>query len=366
VQPLLLALWFVLVFAGVTAVMLYFTRRSAPAPDPVPVPAPQAAPPLPPPDPDDEDEPGKEEITMISFRPMVLDGPALQESPEPARPAAPRAAEDYVQLITRDAEAAIEQPTAPAPLLLLSAVAQTHRGRKRKVNEDSFVVQEDRHLFVVADGMGGHTGGKIASHQAVDTIAASFDTGDFGDLVAGLPRDGAELAASIQSANQAVWEQACKDTSLKGMGTTVVAVRFAPAKARLYIGHVGDSRCYRLRDGVFEMLTSDHTLAAMGVRGQAGEMLTRAVGVTAAVKIDLILAAPRPGDVFLLCSDGLTKMVSETEIAGILANTLDPEIAVHALIEQANHNGGKDNITAIVIQVHDVYSFEVTPRVVGA
>jgi serine/threonine protein phosphatase PrpC len=364
VEPLLLVskvLWFVLVFGGVLGVLLHFTRRPAaqPAPNPAPAPAPAA-------DPDDEDGPGKDEITMISFRPMVLEGPPLDESPEPAPPPTPRAESDYVELIMRDAEAAVEQPTSPSPMLLLSAVAQTHRGRRRKVNEDSFVVQEDRHLFVVADGMGGHSGGKVASHQAVDTIAVSFDTGDFGDLVAGLSRDGAELAASIQSANQAIWEQAAREPALKGMGTTVVAVRFAPNKGRLYIGHVGDSRCYRLRNGIFEMLTSDHTLASLGVRGQAGEMLTRAVGVVPQVRIDLILAVPRPGDVFLLCSDGLTKMVSEPEISGILANTIDPELAVHALIEQANANGGKDNITAIVIQVHDVYSFAVTPRVVGA
>jgi serine/threonine protein phosphatase PrpC len=302
---------------------------------------------------EDRSESDEDDVTMVSFHPMVI-GPKAALTPEPPLPT-PRASPSSkgVRLIARDPEAAAEGTGAGSPLMLLSAVAQTHRGRKRQANEDSFLVAEAHQLFLVADGMGGYAGGEIASREAAETISAMFSSGGFGELPQGVPREGAELVSAIQAANQAILRKAQEDPKLKGMGTTVVSMRFSPKKRRLCIGHVGDSRCYRLRDGIFEMLTSDHTLAAHGVRGTAGGMLTRAVGIDPVLTVDLILAQPQPGDMFLLCSDGLTKMVAEEEISALLASSSDPAASVQALIQRANENGGKDNVTAIVIHVHD-------------
>jgi protein phosphatase len=299
-----------------------------------------------------------DEMTLITFKPMVLDTPApMPRVVAPSRtpePAPPRPASQLVQVIVRDPRAQDGEPSVESPIILLSTVAQTHRGRRRKANEDSFVVLEDHQLFVVADGMGGYAGGEIASHLAVETIACMFEEGDFGPLDEELPQDGAQLAAAIQRANRAIWEHSLSDATLKGMGTTVVAVRFSPMKERVYIGHVGDSRCYRFREGNLEMLTSDHNLAALGVGGAHANALTRAVGVGPTVKIDIILVEPLPGDAFLLCSDGLTKMVPESTIRDVLAAAISAEVAVQALINQANANGGRDNITAVVVQLQDL------------
>jgi serine/threonine protein phosphatase PrpC len=312
-------------------------------------------------DPDGDDE----DITMVTFDPMLVAAkaeakPAPTPEPVPApapEPARAPSSKPAVRLITRDPQAAGDVSHSNSPLILLSAVAQTHRGRKRKANEDSFVVADTHHLFVVADGMGGYAGGAIASHEAADTIASMFSSGQFGPLEPDVPREGAELVSAIHAANHAILARAHADPKLKGMGTTVVSMRFSPEKMRLCIGHVGDSRAYRLRDGKLEMLTSDHTLAAHGVRGSAGGMLTRAVGIDSALTVDLILERPKPSDVFLLCSDGLTKMVAEEEIGALLVSSPDPATTVQALIQRANENGGKDNITAIVIHVHDAVTF---------
>ena len=257
--------------------------------------------------------------------------------------------------IVYDEDAAIDEPTRISALILVSAAAQTDQGRKRRRNEDSFVVLEDHHLFVVADGMGGHAGGDVASKMAVETIAEAFRKNTFtGEAwYPDVPRRGAELAVAIQGANKAIYEHARTNAAYKGMGTTVVSARFSPHKQRVYFGHVGDSRCYRLRAGKLTQVTTDHTMGAQGVTGPLASHLNRAVGVNPAVKVDLIIARPRAEDVYLLCTDGLSKMVPDDQIQAIMNEEPDLEKAVHNLVERANARGGRDNITVILMQIKD-------------
>src|SRR5262249_14205671 len=143
--------------------------------------------------------------------------------------------------------------------------------------------------YVVADGMGGHAGGDVASKMAVEAIGDAFKKSAFvGDPYPNVPRRGGELAMAIQMANKAIFEFARTNQAYQGMGTTVVSTRFSPNKQRLYVGHVGDSRCYRLRGKVLQQITTDHTMGAQGVTGPLASHLNRAVGVAPGVKIDLI------------------------------------------------------------------------------
>jgi protein phosphatase len=136
------------------------------------------------------------------------------------------------------------------------------------------------------------------------------------------------------------------------MGTTVIAARFSPDKQRLYVGHVGDSRCYRYRAGVLERMTTDHTMACLGVVGDGAALLSRAVGMQPRVLTDLVVATPRVGDVYVLCSDGLTKMVPEYFIEELLAWAgVDVERAVDWLVDAANDLGGADNISVVVVAI---------------
>jgi serine/threonine protein phosphatase PrpC len=152
-------------------------------------------------------------------------------------------------------------------------------------------------------------------------------------------------------ANAAILETAKSQPELEGMGTTVCAARFSANKQRVFIGHVGDSRCYRLRDGVFEQMTADHTMADHGVKGPGAAHLSRAVGIWPTVPIDVVMGVPLEDDVYLLCSDGLTKMLKDETIATVLKSEIDPKTAVERLVLFANSHGGKDNITVILIRV---------------
>lgn len=260
--------------------------------------------------------------------------------------------------IIYDAEAAEDEPTRVHAVILVSAVGQTDLGQKRKINEDRYLVLDEHQLYVVADGMGGHAGGEVASQCAVDTIAAAFKEQRFeGTPYPNVPRRGGELALAIQMANQAIHEKAKKEPKLAGMGTTIVSARFTPGKERVYIGHVGDSRCYRYRAGQLTQVTTDHTMGAIGMTGPFADHLSRAVGIAPAVKVDLVIAKPRHDDVFLLCSDGLSKMVKDDAIREVLAAHADPNEAVKALVERANASGGRDNITVILVVVKDPTGF---------
>ena len=261
--------------------------------------------------------------------------------------------------ITFDGDLDLDESTSE--VVLLTAVGQTHRGRRRPNNEDAYLVAEQHRLFVVADGMGGYAGGEIASKLAVDTINEAFDSEHFtGSFDRSLPIHGAQLVAAIQMANRRIWRRAEADAALEGMGTTLISIRFNPSLDRVYAGHVGDSRLYRLRDGALEQVSTDHTLENMGITGRMAHQLTRALGIASGVEVDLITANCKAGDAFLLCSDGLNKMLKDAEIAEVLNTAISPELAVETLIGRANLAGGRDNITAILVQVRP------TPEVDGA
>ena len=257
-----------------------------------------------------------------------------------------------VQRIVYDEDAAADEPTRTESLFLVSASAQTDTGLRRKRNEDSVLVLESSGLFAVADGMGGYAGGELASQLAVKTIADAFRNRTFeGEVHGEIPVQASELALAIQMANAAILETAKKQPKLEGMGTTICAARFSPNKKRVYLGHVGDSRCYRLRDGVLTMMTADHTMADQGVTGPEAAHLSRAVGIWPTVPIDIVMGVPLADDVYLLCSDGLTKMLKDDVIASVLRSEEDLKAAVERLILFANSRGGKDNITVVLIRV---------------
>lgn len=152
-------------------------------------------------------------------------------------------------------------------------------------------------------------------------------------------------------ANVAILDTATQQRELEGMGTTLCAARFSANKKRVYVGHVGDSRCYRLRAGELRQITADHTMADHGVQGPEAAHLGRAVGIWPTVPIDIVMGVPLAGDVYMLCSDGLTKMVKDDIIRQILLAEENLSAAVEQLIAFANSRGGKDNITVVLIRV---------------
>jgi protein phosphatase len=255
--------------------------------------------------------------------------------------------------ILADEDAEVDEPTHGGALILVTGIAQTDKGLRRKRNEDSVLSLPDHGVYVVADGMGGYRGGEIASALAVKGIEQAFRSSSFaGSPHKKIPKRASELARAIQMANDAILRRAAKEKELAGMGTTLCAARFSANKQRLYVGHVGDSRMYRLRDGKLSQLTSDHTMKDLGVTGDGAAHLSRAVGIWPTVPIDIILCKPRPRDVYLLCSDGLNKMLSDAKIGQILDAAPPPKAAMD-LIAAANESGGKDNVSVIVIRVDD-------------
>jgi protein phosphatase len=222
----------------------------------------------------------------------------------------------------------------------------TDIGHVREGNEDSYLVQDP--LFAVADGMGGHRGGEVASKLALETIEALFTR-----------REGT-LVQQVEEANHAVFEKSLLDRSVAGMGTTLTAAMLEGARIRL--AHVGDSRAYLLREGQLRQLTEDHTLVhRMVTEGELTpeeaevhphrSILTRALGTEPEVQVDEDAIGVQPGDRLLLCTDGLTGMVPDRAIAQILADEADPKDAVDRLIRDANRAGGIDNITAVVVDI---------------
>ena len=251
-----------------------------------------------------------------------------------------------------DAEA--EEVTSASARILLYAAGDSDQGRVRKRNEDSLLVMPERSLFAVADGMGGHRGGAVASSLAIDALQDAFDREAFEGRVqstGNVPRRARELAAAVHMTNECVRSMAFADRELSDMGTTLVAARFSPNKQRLYVGHVGDSRCYRLRQGKLRQLTTDHTMASLGVKGPSANHLYQAIGVSPGLAIDLIVDKPQDDDVYVLCSDGLSKMVNDDELRDVLLEHEDLESALYTLIEAANDRGGNDNVTVIIVKV---------------
>ena len=250
----------------------------------------------------------------------------------------------------------------------LRAAASTDVGRCREHNEDTFLVRAEAAVFVVADGMGGHESGDVASAIVAQSIAGFFDgessTPVAADLLqpddSALPTGAVRLLAAVRQANRDVHQASLDSPSNRGMGSTVVAIHFADGGDLAFISHVGDSRCYRIRSGVIELLTEDHSLInearAMDPSLSEEELarlpsniITRALGLEPSVQVDLRIVPVLAKDVFLLCSDGLSGLVSSREMLEAVRLADDLEEASELLVALANDGGGYDNITALVI-----------------
>ncbi|MBV9494946.1 MAG: Stp1/IreP family PP2C-type Ser/Thr phosphatase [Acidobacteria bacterium] len=249
---------------------------------------------------------------------------------------------------------------------MLKAAGQTHVGRQRQHNEDSYLVEPKAHLFLVADGMGGHAAGEIASRIAVDSISEFIlhtkeDDGTWPHAYdEHYKRTTNRLMAAVRLANTRVLEAMRKDARLRGMGTTVVAC--LADDETMSFAHVGDSRAYLIRSGQLSRITNDHSWvfeqvqAGMLTEAEAEKhplrnVITRALGGALQVTPDASEIEMRAGDLFLLCSDGLTGMVPEEEILRLVTQCDgDVDRACKQLIDAANERGGLDNVTAILVK----------------
>lgn len=250
------------------------------------------------------------------------------------------------------------------------AHGETNVGLKRSVNEDNFVCIDEDHLYVVADGMGGHASGEIASQMAIDTLREFFRATS-ADPEATWPYkmdksrgyEENRLITSIKLANLRIFEAAQRDPKLRGMGTTIVGILVV--EDGVLVAHVGDSRVYRLRDGKLHQLTEDHSLLNDYIKMKRlteeeienfphKNVIVRALGMKENVKVDTSLDKPEPGDVYVLCSDGLAGPASDEEIREVAVNTPDLKSACSAMIGKANDNGGPDNITVVLAKVMGV------------
>jgi len=238
---------------------------------------------------------------------------------------------------------------------------RTDTGRQRNANEDSLFTRPP--VFVVADGMGGAQAGEVASK----TAAESFDR----ELPQAPPEQ--VLREMIEAANRSIHEHARNDPGLAGMGTTITAAIVDPESEEVAIGHVGDSRAYRLRGGKLERLTRDHSLVEeMRRKGQLTDaqaedhpqrsIITRALGPEPEVEVDVQTVPAQAGDVFLICSDGLTTMLGDEQIARLLRRATSLEAAVRALVDEANRAGGRDNITVVAFRLEDAAAPQRAPE----
>jgi protein phosphatase len=238
--------------------------------------------------------------------------------------------------------------------MTIRAFGVTDKGRVRPHNEDALLVAPDAGIFAVADGMGGHAAGEVASRiaiEAVDELLAQQD---------GLPEDiPARLRRIVQEANRRIADRIQANPECAGMGTTLVLAALAPST--VWLAHVGDSRAYVIRDGTIRQLTSDHSfvneLVRLGMltRDQASRdprrnVVTRALGSDPTVTPDVIEEAREPGDLLLLCSDGLNTMLPDERILDAIADGQDLEAACHRLVSSANEVGGEDNITVVLVR----------------
>lgn len=219
-------------------------------------------------------------------------------------------------------------------------------GRGRSENEDAYLADEARRLYAVADGMGGHRAGEVASATAIESLREAFGAGR-------------ALDEAVGAANAAVFAKASANLEMRGMGTTLTAVALLEDHTAL-LCHVGDSRAYLMRDGGVTQITEDHSLVEQLVReGRLSPeeainhpqraIITRALGIDPEIQLDTYRVDLRPGDRLLLCSDGLTSMVADEAVAGVLRRQPDPQRAAETLVDMANEAGGDDNITVVVV-----------------
>ena len=242
------------------------------------------------------------------------------------------------------------EPVALDPAKLVEATA-SDPGKVRPENQDALSAQKNvagERLFVVSDGMGGQRGGETAARLCIDTLSRAFRDPH------GKPEE--RLRRGLELANEEVYSHALSNPERKGMGATAVALLFAHGPGQTWVAWIGDSRCYRLRDGALEPLTRDHSIVAewieMGVlTAEEAENhprrheLTRSIGQAPDVSVEIAAVDARPGDRFLLCSDGLTNHLEDHEMAKLSAEFDDLDACCAALIKLANRRGGEDNIT---------------------
>lgn len=239
-----------------------------------------------------------------------------------------------------------------------SGVGLTDRGRRRARNEDAFLFRPAARICAVADGMGGHAAGNVASRIAIDVLAAAFERAPSARIrPATLSR---RLLGVFDAANHAILEHAAVNRECAGMGTTLTAIAPLGNAAQCVIAHIGDSRAYRLRDGSLTQLTRDHTWvqqqvdAGMLTPVQArhhplASVLSRVLGTSAVGPADTLVVDAAPDDIFLLCSDGLTTMLDDAELRAIVDVDGPLETRARNLIDAANQSGGVDNITVLLL-----------------
>lgn len=246
----------------------------------------------------------------------------------------------------------------------------TDVGRQRKHNEDCVLVKPELGLFVVADGMGGHNAGEVASKLVATSLDNYFASTAYGDPEgpirpedASLTEGARRLVGAVRKSNHDVFVISNTHIQHHGMGSTVVAMHLEGDV--MHIAHVGDSRCYRIRGGELEQLTRDHSLVndalelkpdltPAEVSRLPKNIITRALGMKDAVKVDVRSEPVLPGDVFLLCSDGLTGMVQPDQILDVIELAEEPREACELLIAEANEGGGNDNISAVVLRIEEL------------
>jgi len=244
--------------------------------------------------------------------------------------------------------------------------AKTDVGMKRTHNEDYFSLIEDEQLFIVADGMGGHASGEVASKLAAETVGEFYQRTKDEDATWPYKMDRSlsyienRLVCGIKLANYRIFESASRDIRYKGMGTTIVTALICGDK--VYVAHVGDSRCYRVRQGAIAQITRDHSLLEdykeakpdMTEEEQRNfphkNVITRALGMRDTVQVDIKPHQILDGDFYLMCSDGLSGMVEDNKILDIVSNAKSLERAVAELVDSANRAGGTDNITTLLLQ----------------
>ena len=249
----------------------------------------------------------------------------------------------------------------------LQFAGATHVGMKRDHNEDNLGLFPEMNLFAVADGMGGHSSGEVASRIAVDTLKTFFkDTEDDAEITwpykqnKALSPEANRFVSAIKLANRNIFETALADVRFKGMGTTFVGM--VSTETHALIAHVGDSRCYRFRAGVLEQLTEDHSLLNDYKKIQKmtpeeeenfphKNIIVRALGMKDSVEVDIQDNSPEAGDILLLCSDGLSGELTDDEMCKLLVEHEDDlDKAVEMLIQGACDNGGKDNVTVVLVK----------------
>jgi protein phosphatase len=245
--------------------------------------------------------------------------------------------------------------------------AKTDVGMKRTHNEDYFSLIEDEQLFLVADGMGGHASGEVASKMAAETIGEFYQrTREDEDATWPYKMDRSlsyvenRLVCAVKLANLRIFETSCRDIRYKGMGTTIVSCMVSGDKA--YVGHVGDSRVYRIRGGAIAQITRDHSLLEDYKEAKPDmteeeernfphkNVITRALGMRETVQVDIKAHQIQSGDLFILCSDGLSGMVPDEQILYVASNAKSLERAVAELVDAANRAGGTDNVTTLLLQ----------------